>query len=345
MTLIAASLIFAAAMTGSALIAFFALKAGLMDTPIMRSSHAAATPKAGGLGFLAGLGAASLALASLGAPPGVAMALPAMLAVSAAAASLGLLDDLLNLGAGLKLALLTALAFLASYVFGPVPYLPLMADLALPLPFIVSLLGGALWFFVVVNAVNFMDGADGLAAGSSLAAAAGLALAASTLGDSSAALLMLALAGVLAGFLPFNTPPARLFMGNVGSLTVGAVLAVAGLMLAQAEGGGIYLVPLVLAPLITDVLLTLGFRLKNRRLLLQGHREHVYQLLIRTGFRHRHVAALYAGGTGVCAALAALIAQRGARPEEALLGLVIAVAAWTGVVIWARRRAAAAGLD
>ena len=114
---------------------------------------------------------------------------------------IGFLDDTRPIGAWTKLILFSSVSLAASTMIGVIDVLPFGAGLELRLPFIVGLFGTALWVFVLVNCVNFMDGANGLAMGSVAIALLGLAAIAMDLGSASGAAICLCCAGALAGFL------------------------------------------------------------------------------------------------------------------------------------------------
>jgi UDP-N-acetylmuramyl pentapeptide phosphotransferase/UDP-N-acetylglucosamine-1-phosphate transferase len=174
--------------------------------------------------------------------------------------------------------------------------------LAVPLAFI--------WIAVLTNVYNFMDGIDGLAA--SQAIIAGLALAAAGWLEGNP--LLGACGGLLAaassGFLVFNLPPARVFMGDVGSTFLGFSFAGLTLLGNLGVGGGRLPVEfgvIVLAPFLFDSLVTLGRRVARGERWYAAHRSHYYQRLVQSGMSHGQVTGLYAG-LAVLAAAAGLAA-------------------------------------
>ncbi|MCW5724864.1 MAG: hypothetical protein KIS81_07885 [Maricaulaceae bacterium] len=326
-----------AAITGagvavSALVTLMILRAGLMDRPNDRSSHDAPTPRAGGLGVVAGLGAAGLAAAIAAPAPGLAV----LLAVAAALGALGLLDDMFVLDTQAKFAAIALVAVLCAAVAGPADDIGFGA-----MPYLLALFGSALWVFTLVNAVNFMDGADGLMAGALIPAALGLALLAGP--QTGPGLFALALAAALAGFAVWNAPKARVFAGDAGSLAAGGGFAAAALAWAGTAPGSPWLAALLATPVLADVLLTLLARARAGTRLGEAHRAHAYQLLIRMGWSHPKTALVWAGLAAACAGLA-LAADRigGLAPLAAFL-----LALTTAVFLHARVRAAAKaqGLD
>ena len=251
---------------------------GFLDLPNARSSHQHVTPRGGGLAFLA---ATLLLLPWLGA--GASNSAGWMLLIPLPLALVGLVDDhrglparfrlLVQLGTGLSLAL--------------------ASGLSLPAACVAAVLTAAL-----INAVNFMDGLDGLV-GSCLLI--WLVLAALLLHQQA----LLLLAAAMLGFLVWNWSPARLFMGDVGSTYLGAVLA-GTLLLASRQpihqiSFGLWLAAL---PLLADAGWCLWRRWSAGQQLWQAHRLHLYQRLQQAGWSHARVALLYAASTGVLAAVA-----------------------------------------
>ena len=282
--------------------------AGLIDEPNARSAHAAPTPRAGGLGLVAGAGAAFLAALSYPIAPAEA---PPILAFTLAMGALGIADDLNSPGSGLKLTLITLAALATAAAIGPAMALPISADLALALAYPIALIGSALFLFVAVNAVNFMDGSDAMLAAGLIPAGLGLVLAGLATGSLASSIAGAALAGGLVGFLWLNRPPARVFAGDVGSLSAGALYAAGALALAgKGAPGALWLAPLFILPFLADVLLTLLRRACGGRLSLQPHREHAYQRLIASGWSHGRTALAYAGLSGACVIIG-LIALQG----------------------------------
>jgi UDP-N-acetylmuramyl pentapeptide phosphotransferase/UDP-N-acetylglucosamine-1-phosphate transferase len=327
----------AAAAGGAALVAW----AGPLDAPRARSSHATPTVTSGGLAILA---AAALGLAVFGqlAPEGRTDLARVALAFGFAGALglLGALDDLFDLGARPKLLLQAAASAVFAGLVARIETLPLGFGLAADLGVVAGVLGTGLWLVVATNAVNFMDGANGLAGGCVAIALAALGAAGLIHGQPAVGAAALVAAAAIAGFLPWNLPARRLFQGDVGALFTGflvAALAVVGATAQPDRALSVYLVPFALTPFLTDVLLTLAVRARRGRSLFEAHRDHLYQLwLTRTGGSHAALAlrawvitALYAG-----AGLASEWAPEGTRPLLFAAGVAVCAAAWTA----ARRR-------
>lgn len=245
---------------------------GWIDRPNARSSHRHPTPRGGGIAFL---------ISSCLLAPQPLLLIPVPLAL------VGWLDDRYSLSVGLRLVVqwLTGLG-LAMACGCPAPLAP-MAALAVT---------------AVINAINFMDGLDGLVTS---CLAMWLLLAALLVSQGS----ILILVAALLGFLIWNWSPARLFMGDVGSTYLGAVMAGVLLFAWRSDEGAV--APLLLAtfPLLGDAASCLLRRWRAAEPLWQPHRLHLYQRLHQAGWSHRQVAGLYAGTT-VALAWLGLISYR-----------------------------------
>jgi UDP-GlcNAc:undecaprenyl-phosphate GlcNAc-1-phosphate transferase len=295
---VASHLGFAAALAVlSALVVRAMIAWPILDHPNARSAHVRPTPRGGGLGvvlaFLAGMTVLFL-VADF-----ARIAETQFLGVIAAAVAIGLVglvDDAKDLSAGLRFAAQAAAALVA------LGSGLIVTRLALPYIGVVDLdwVGPPLtllWILGCTNAVNFMDGLDGLVGGTAFLAAAALALIAATEGGWFVYAASLFLAAGFAGFLPFNLPPARIFMGDVGSQFTGFVFAVLAVAASRfdAQQLSFLLVPLLLFGLLFDAGFTLARRALAGARLTEGHRTHLYQLAQRAGMPTRQVAALHWG--------------------------------------------------
>jgi UDP-N-acetylmuramyl pentapeptide phosphotransferase/UDP-N-acetylglucosamine-1-phosphate transferase len=145
----------------------------------------------------------------------------------------------------------------------------------------------------LANFWNFMDGIDGLAAMQSAFVATAAGLVAAVAGGSAIALAALLLAAAVAGFLPFNAPRARIFLGDVGSGALG--FACGGLLLLawDQRAASLPLALLLASAFLLDAGLTLARRMGAGRRWYTAHREHLYQWLVRRGLSHARVVVLY----------------------------------------------------
>jgi UDP-N-acetylmuramyl pentapeptide phosphotransferase/UDP-N-acetylglucosamine-1-phosphate transferase len=158
----------------------------------------------------------------------------------------------------------------------------------------------------MTNLYNFMDGMDGFAGGMTILGFGCLAYVAWTHGNHGLAGLSLLIAGAAAGFLRYNFPPARIFMGDVGSVPLG-FLAGASAVIGIHGGLFDFWVPmLVFSPFVIDATVTLLKRLLRGEKVWQAHLDHYYQRLVLAGWGHRKVVLAEYGlmlASGVCAIL------------------------------------------
>ncbi len=231
-------------------------KIGRIDAPGARHTHLAPTPRAGALG---------IALVTVGAVyfhPGNELWLLTALA------GLGLLDDLFPQPAFLRMALQFAFCCFAAYGLGDVwPDGPVfLVRLALIL--------SAVW---LVNAANFFDGRNGLLAGNFILFLFALPV------FGVHGVMAVPMAGLWLGFLPFNFPRAKIFMGDVGSYLIGACLAWLLLQAAQRSATQLLALLVAMSSMIADPTLTLILRITQGKPVWRAHRQHLYQMLARTG--------------------------------------------------------------
>jgi len=238
-----------------------------MDHPNARSLHDTPTPRIGGLGIVAGVAVAGVWLLDT-------TLLPVMLAAFALAA-LSVLDDVRGLPVVLR--------FLAHFIAAATCLLMLgLTGWALLL--------GVLAVVWMTNLYNFMDGADGLAGGMAAIGFGALAAAAWLGGASGLAALCAAIAASSAAFLRFNFPPARIFMGDAGSIPLGFLAAVLGILGVQHKLWPWLFPLLVFSPFIVDASVTLMRRGLHGEKIWRAHRSHYYQRVVLLGASHRQLA-------------------------------------------------------
>lgn len=265
----------------------YARRRKLIDEPGRRRSHSEPTPRGGGIAIVVAVLACAGLVVGV---PGPAMAALAFALVLVAA--IGWIDDHRPLHAGLRLAahVLAALVLVVSLDLLPTDVrtsgsVGMLAAMGMPGVLIV-------WS---INLHNFMDGIDGLLATQAmfvLAACSALLFEAHEPGHAAAALVCVA---AVAGFLPFNFPRARIFMGDVGSGALGLLIAV--FAIAVAAQGPAYAASALIAcsAFVMDATATLLSRMLRGRRWYSAHREHLYQWLVRGGRRHRTVVGWYMG--------------------------------------------------
>ena len=248
--------------------------------------------------------------------------------------ALGMMDDILSLGAKWKFLYQIAVALLVVAVGKGVSalHIPGLGVVRLD-PFS----GGALtvlWIVGVINAFNLIDGLDGLASGLGAIAALGLGAIAALNGQPFALALSLGLAGALGGFLVFNFNPARVFLGDTGSLFLGFVMAMLALMSGSQANGAMMLAPaLVLGVPIFDTLTSMARRVLRGRSPFQGDRAHTHHRLLDYGFSQRQVALILYGVALLCTVsgvMMQVLYPSAIRPLLALgvYGLVLGLVAW-----------------
>jgi UDP-GlcNAc:undecaprenyl-phosphate/decaprenyl-phosphate GlcNAc-1-phosphate transferase len=336
----AASLLFSAVLVPW--IRAAAIKAKLYDVPGGRKLHAEPVPRLGGvaifMGFIGALGLVGM----LGENPLTANGILGLLAGGTLMFLLGLLDDFLDLPATFKLF---GQVFSACVAFGlgvSVTSLDLPGSLLLLLhafSFPVTLL----WLVGVSNAVNFIDGLDGLAAGVSACAALTLALLALFTHQPEAALLATLLAGACLGFLVHNTHPARIFMGDSGALFIGFTLASIAVLGVLKTYTVVTLTPvLALAVPVADITYSTLRRLLRGQNPMLADSDHLHHRLLKAGMPQQRVVFTF---YGVCLAAGALVAGYLQRLPQylCLMGFVVVlmVLLVTFVRQYERRRAAA----
>ncbi|MFA7229728.1 MAG: hypothetical protein WC071_00520 [Victivallaceae bacterium] len=230
---------------------------GLLDEPNHRSSHAVVTPRGGGIGILAALIIAALALKL-----NFMFWFPAV-----ALAFISLYDDRLHLSSKLRLGLQLIGAGIAVWF---VSHGVEDMNIGLMIFFIFFIVGTA-------NYYNFMDGINGIAGITGMVGFGLLAYYSWHLSGGISQFSLCIAAGCF-GFLPFNMPKARVFMGDVGSILLGFVFAVVVMILSDSIASFICLASFIF-PFYADELISVLVRLKERKNLLEPHRGHLYQLL------------------------------------------------------------------
>ena len=244
----------------------------VLDHPNARSLHATAIPRTGGLGLLAGI-LASWVLLPLSPP--LIIWLPVIVL-----ASVSFADDVFDLPVWVRLLMHTVFAAWFSVA--------LLADTN---GWLVAAFA-ALAIAWMLNLYNFMDGSDGLAGGMTLIGFGCYGIAAWLAGDEPFAAANFCVAASAAAFLLFNFHPARIFLGDSGSVPLGFLAATMGLIGWMSGDWPLWLPLLVFSPFIADASVTLLKRGCRGEKVWQAHREHYYQRMVQYGFGHRNTALL-----------------------------------------------------
>jgi Fuc2NAc and GlcNAc transferase len=264
----------------------YALARSIMDIPNARSSHQIPTPRGGGVAIVLGfLGCLPLA-AVLGAVDG--SSLLALLPAGALVAAIGFLDDHRHIPARWRLlGHFVAALWLLGWL-GGVPPLPMPWGV-LDLGWVGGLLG--LVFLVwLLNLYNFMDGIDGIAGLEAISVCLGGALCGWLVGDSQLAWLPLILGMAAAGFLVWNFPPARIFMGDAGSGFLGLILGGLALQASWFAPPLVWSWLILLGAFVVDSTFTLIHRLMRGERVYEAHRSHAYQRASRRYGSHLRVS-------------------------------------------------------
>lgn len=291
----------------------------IIDVPNSRSSHDMAVPRGGGIGVLAGIAAGVLATGLVGrGAVGVGVLTEGLawlpLVVAVVMGVLGLVDDMSSLPGGVRLAV-------QAVVFGAASW-ALAGSL--------SRAGVSPWIFVpaaafagvgFVNAFNFMDGINGISSLNAIVAGLWFAWIGSSQDVAGLAALGLALAGASLGFLPWNAPRARVFLGDVGSYAMGALIVMmSALSWSQSVPLALCLAPLAIY--VADTGWAVVKRAKGGRPLMEAHREHVYQRLVDAGWSHLATGFTTAGASAVCAISVVLLHEHSAPLSFAAMAVV-----------------------
>jgi UDP-N-acetylmuramyl pentapeptide phosphotransferase/UDP-N-acetylglucosamine-1-phosphate transferase len=306
----------------------------ILDHPVGRSSHSTPTPRGGGIAVIALLLIALYVWSRWsGEPyfPGPVLSGTSIVLLAAIALAItSWIDDLRTLSPVTRIvthtaAVIAAMVWVGSHGMIFQNFLPFWYDAA----------AAALLWLWFVNLFNFMDGIDGIAGVEAASVSAGIAIVAYI--SPTAGLSPwpgAALAAVSIGFLWWNWHPAKIFLGDVGSVPLGFLL---GWLLIETAAAGLW-APAIILPLyyLLDATVTLGRRILRRERIWEAHREHFYQLAIQRGRSHAAVSLAVALANIILIALA--IASL-TQPLPAIIGAAFVVAM---LLIWMLREKHAA---
>lgn len=294
-----------------------AVHLALTDRPDMRKSHKRPTPYLGGVVIVAGVLLPTVVAVGGGGPR-----LRILLVAAAAVALLGLADDLRPLPPYPRLAVEGLAAAAVVGAGGRVTVFGGPLDYVLPV----------LWVVVITNSFNLLDNMDGAAAGVACVTGAALSVPAAMVGERGVALLLVALSCGCAGFLPHNWTPARIFMGDAGSLFIGFVISASALLVFARPGRDASVAgPLLVTFVATvDTCVVLVSRYRAGRPLMLGGTDHVAHRLRRLGLSTWQVA-LALSGTAAVTCLAVIPVVRGWVPAPVPLAIGTGLGA---VLVW-----------
>lgn len=281
-----------------------------LDQPNARSLHTTPVPRTGGLAVLGGT---AVALGFIG----TQLWLPMLLAVILAAVSL--YDDVFHLRRRARfVAHLAAAGLLVWYVMSPMnPFEMFLLVLAV------------VW---ITNLYNFMDGADGVAGGMTVIGFGAYAIAAWLAGEAALATLCASIAAAALAFLIHNLHPARIFLGDVGSIPLGFLAAALGIVGWRDDVWPLWFPLLVFGPFNGDATVTFLRRLVRRDRVWDAHRDHYYQRIVRMGFGHRRAALVGYAVMTACSVLA--LAGRAQPPALQALAFAIGTLLLGVVAVW-----------
>ena len=291
----------------------FAFKIGAIDIPKdNRRMHKKPTPRIGGLAIIFGFTVATLCFAQ------PSRQLYGTLAGAAIIAVMGVIDDCKNLPAKLKFVIQIIAALVVVFagdikidVFTNPNFLSDNPYWVLPEWLSVTLT--VIWIVFITNAVNFIDGLDGLAAGVSAIMSISLVFISIRVGEYSIAILGIALMGSCFGFLPFNFNPAKIFMGDTGSTFLGfmlATLSIQGVFKSYAVIS--FAVPLLILGLpLFDALFAMIRRILRGQSPMTADRGHLHHRLVDMGFSHKQTVFILYAISGVLGITAVLLAESG----------------------------------
>ena len=282
-----------------------ACRVGAMDNPNARKVHHGAVPRLGGLGIYIGF------LASVLYSLPLSTEVIGLLMGSAVIIAVGVWDDICQIPAKVKLlgqifaaVVLVACGVRVDWVLNPFgDYIYLSAFISVPLTI--------LWVVGFTNMVNLIDGLDGLAAGVSSIAAVSVALIAYQMGQWNSVAITVAMAGAAIGFLQYNFNPAKIFMGDTGSMFLGYTLAAVSIMGVMKTAATVALVVPVIAlglP-IMDTAFAIMRRYSNGRPIFQPDKGHLHHRLLAMGMNQKQAVLLMYAITAVLGIAAVLWAE------------------------------------
>jgi UDP-N-acetylmuramyl pentapeptide phosphotransferase/UDP-N-acetylglucosamine-1-phosphate transferase len=281
-----------------------------LDRPNQRSLHQTPVPRTGGIGIHVGV-LLAWAMARPNLPSSLWIALAVLLAVS-------FLDDLRGVPTIGRLAahLIIAGAVAASLVLGDYG--------------VIGVVVAAFALAWMTNLYNFMDGSDGLAGGMAAFGFVFYGIAAWLAGSTAFALLNFSVAAAAAAFLVFNFHPARIFMGDVGSVPLGFLAAAFGIIGWLQRDWSWWFPLLVFSPFIADASMTLMRRLLSRERVWEAHRDHYYQRLVQLGWGHRRTALAEYALMLVCGVVALIALSLPTTGQ--IIALVMAIALYLALI-------------
>lgn len=319
---------------------YIAVKEKAFDRPGLRKIHQKAMPCLGGVAVALGH-LVTIWLAKIIWPEifyGLTGKLIAITAGGLLILAVGLYDDLKNASVALRLVfqfasagILIAGGFCVTMLPSPMGGVFELGVFSIPFT--------ALWIVFIINAINFIDGLDGLAAGIAVIVSTAIFVSAEASGEGLIALLAISTVGVLLGFLPFNFHPARIFLGDSGATFIGFILAaMTTLGTMKSIAAVAMLIPIAaLGVPIVDTFSAILRRTWRGQMFYQADKEHVHHTLLTIGFSHQGAVLFLYGITVFLAILAILLSLADRRLISILIGLFL-ILVWIFFKKWQRGR-------
>ncbi|MFB5674738.1 glycosyltransferase family 4 protein [Paenibacillus terreus] len=280
----------------------FAVKVGAVDVPNARKVHTRIMPRLGGLGIFLAFILTTLALLPL-IPEGVLTSrdtnfIAAFLIGGAMIVIIGALDDRFDLNAKLKFLVQIGIACIVVFGFDirvdfvDIPFMDAYSSLEIWISVPLTIF----WIVGVTNAINLIDGLDGLAAGVSAIAIGTIFVMSMLMGNVPVALLCLVLLGSIIGFLFFNFHPAKIFMGDTGSLFLGFCLAMLSLLGYKQIAVVSFITPLIIIGVpLSDTFFAIVRRKLQKKPIFSPDKGHLHHCLRELGFSHRQTVLIIYG--------------------------------------------------
>ena len=303
-----------------------AVRRGVLDVPAAHKSHESPVPYLGGVAIVGAFTLAVVAAAVLVRPDGVAAEFGVIIGAAVVLSLIGLADDLRGVSPWLRLAAEALAGFLLWLAGAGV--LLFSNDAA-------NALVTILWVVGVTNAYNLLDNMDGLSAGIATISAAFFFLLAALNGQFLVAALSAGVAGCALGFLRHNFHPARIYMGDAGSLFLGFMLAAIGIRLRfDGPTQVTFLVPILITGVaVFDTTLVVISRLAHRRRVMVGGRDHTSHRLVFIGVPVAGTVSLIYGSGIALGWIAVVMSRVDILTGYLLMGLVLAVAAFFATLL------------
>lgn len=306
-----------------------AIKVGAVDKPDARKVHHGLIPRLGGLAIYAGF------MVSCVTTIGFTYEMIGLMAGATFLIVVGFLDDVYSLPAKVKLlgqiiaASIPVVLFNMNVEWVDVPYVGIVY-----LPAIISIPLTIFWIIGFINTVNLIDGLDGLAAGIATIASIAIALLAFQMGQWVAAAAMVAMTGACLAFLQYNFNPAKIFMGDTGSMFLGYVISSVSVMgNMKTAAMAVLIVPLLaLAVPITDTLLAIVRRKASGVPIFSPDKNHLHHRLLAKGLNQKQVVLVMYGLTAFFSCVALLVIHL-----NLIAGIGIVVIALIWFVLWAKK--------